>query len=114
VFNRTTDKARELASKYGFKWATLDAGSRITLENFSDVIIQTTNVGMSPDTDADPVDFYSFSGHEAVYDVIYHPEKTRMLKRAEKAGCKICNGYSMLKYQAYLQYELFTGVKYAE
>jgi 3-dehydroquinate dehydratase/shikimate dehydrogenase len=114
IFNRTTDKARELAQQYTFKWATLDAGNRILLETYSDVIIQTTNVGMLPNADADPIDFYSFSGREAVYDVIYHPEKTHMLKRAAKAGCKTCNGYSMLKYQAYLQYKLFTGVEYDE
>ncbi len=114
IFNRTTDKARELAEQYNFKWATLDAGNRILMENYSDVIIQTTNVGMSPDVDADPIDFYTFTGHEAVYDVIYHPDKTRMLKRAEKAGCRVCNGYTMLKNQAYLQYKLFTGVDYDE
>jgi 3-dehydroquinate dehydratase/shikimate dehydrogenase len=84
------------------------------LESWSDIIIQTTNVGMSPDTDGDPLDFYSFSGREAVYDIIYHPEKTKMLKRAEKAGCRICNGYSMLKNQAWLQYKLFTGEEYED
>jgi len=114
VFNRTTDKARELASHYNFKWSTLDAGCRLMMENYSDVIIQTTNVGMPPDIDHDIIDFYSFNGHEAVYDVIYHPEKTHMLKRAEKAGCRVCNGYSMLKYQAHIQYRLFTGEDYAE
>lgn len=114
IFNRTTDKARELALQYNFKWATLDAGNRILLESYADVIIQTTNVGMSPNVDDDPIDFYAFNGHEAVYDVIYHPDKTRMLKRAQKAGCKTCNGFTMLQYQAYLQYKLFTGVDYAE
>jgi 3-dehydroquinate dehydratase/shikimate dehydrogenase len=114
VFNRTTDKARELAQQYNFKWASLDAGNRILLESYSDVIIQTTNVGMTPDSDCDPIEFYSFTGHEAVYDVIYHPERTKMLKRAQKAGCRVCNGYTMLQYQAYIQYKLFTGVDYAE
>lgn len=114
IFNRTTDKARELATQYNFKWATLDAGNRILLETYSDVIIQTTNVGMSPDVEDDPIEFYSFGGHEAVYDIIYHPERTKMLRRAQKAGCKVCNGYTMLQYQAYLQYKLFTGVDYAE
>jgi len=114
VFNRTTDKARELAMQYNFKWASLDAGNRILFESYSDVIIQTTNVGMSPNAEGDPIDFYSFTGREAVYDVIYHPDKTKMLKRAQKAGCKVCNGYTMLKYQAHIQYKLFTGVDYAE
>ncbi|ULQ60954.1 type I 3-dehydroquinate dehydratase [Brucepastera parasyntrophica] len=112
IFNRTPEKARDLARLYNFKWAVLDAGSRSILESYSDVIIQTTNVGMSPQPDEDPIDFYAFSGSEAVYDVIYHPEKTRMLRRAEHAGCRISNGYSMLQYQAYLQYKLFTGIDY--
>ena len=114
IFNRTTDKAKELAIQYNFKWATLDAGNRLLLEKYSDVIIQTTNVGMFPDIDHDPIDFYAFNGNEAVYDVIYHPEKTKMLKRAQKAGCKICNGYTMLQYQAYMQYKLFTGAEYVQ
>lgn len=114
IFNRTTDKAKEIAQQYTFKWATLDAGNRILLESYSDVIIQTTNVGMSPNVEDDPIDFYTFNGNEAVYDVIYHPEKTRMLRRAQKAGCRTCNGYTMLQYQAYLQFKLFTGVDYAE
>ncbi len=114
IFNRTAEKAKSLAAQYNFKWATLDATNRILLESWSDVIIQTTNVGMSPDVDDDPIDFYTFGGHEAVYDVIYHPEKTKMLKRAEKSGCRVCNGYTMLKYQAYLQYKLFTGNDYEE
>lgn len=114
VFNRTTDKARELAEKYNFKWATLDAGNRITLENYSDLIIQTTSVGMFPNLEDDPIDFYAFNGTEHVYDAIYNPEKTKMLRRADKAGCKTCNGYTMLQYQAYIQYEMFTGVEYAQ
>ncbi|HOT62742.1 MAG TPA: shikimate dehydrogenase [Treponemataceae bacterium] len=114
VFNRTPEKARELAEAYNFKWAALDAGNRILLDSYSDLIIQTTNVGMSPNVDDDPIDFYVFGGHEAVYDVIYHPERTKLLRRAQKAGCRVCNGYTMLQRQAYLQYELFTGVPYAE
>ncbi|HHU36235.1 MAG TPA: type I 3-dehydroquinate dehydratase [Treponema sp.] len=114
VFNRTTDKAYELARQYNFKWAPLEMGSTTLIEKYSDLIIQTTSVGMSPNTEQDPLDFYVFDGHEAVYDVIYKPEKTRFLKRAEKAGCRVCNGYTMLLYQAFMQYKLFTGVDYAE
>jgi len=61
---------------------------------------------------SDPLYFYNFHGQEQVYDIIYYPEKTPMMLRAEEAGCRICNGYDMLKYQAYEQFELFTGVKY--
>ena len=60
----------------------------------------------------DPLEFYSFSGTEHVFDVIYNPEKTALLRRAENAGCKISNGYAMLQHQAQKQFELFTGGVY--
>ena len=73
-------------------------------------MIQATCIGMQENED--PLEFYSFSGHEKVFDVIYTPEKTAMLKRAEHAGCAVANGYDMLRYQAYKQFELFTGGSY--
>jgi 3-dehydroquinate dehydratase/shikimate dehydrogenase len=116
IFNRTGTKAKLLASDYGFHWSTLGPESLLMFEQYSDIIIQTTSVGMGaslPATkDNDPLFFYNFTGLEAVYDVIYDPEKTPMLVRAEEAGCRICNGYTMLQYQAYQQFSLFTGVDY--
>lgn len=112
VFNRTEKKAKELAHLHHFKWAPLERASLPLLKKYSDLIIQTTNVGMTPDTGKDPLDFYSFSGHEAVYDIIYAPWKTKLLQRAEAAGCRICNGFTMLRDQAYDQYQLFTGEPY--
>ena len=80
------------------------------LKKYSGIIIQATSVGMQ--ADEDPLAFYSFSGAEKVFDVIYTPEKTALLKRAEHAGCAVANGYNMLRYQAYKQFELFTGETY--
>lgn len=114
IFNRTPERAKILADIYGFQWAPLEKSSLPKLEKYSDLIIQTTSAGMPPDTGKDPIDFYSFTGAEAVYDTIYVPEKTKMLRRAEQAGCRICNGWTMLKYQAYDQYKLFTGEDYGE
>ncbi|HPX26550.1 MAG TPA: hypothetical protein PLG87_07055, partial [Treponemataceae bacterium] len=80
--------------------------------------IQTTSIGLGiseeekTDNANDPIPFYTFHGHEFVYDMIYSPEKTPFLERAEKANCKICNGRTMLEYQAYEQFEIFTGVPY--
>ncbi len=115
IFNRTAGKAKMLAEHYNFRWAHLDETSQYLLEEYSDLIIQTTSIGMgvSPkETERDPLLFYDFAGHEAVYDVIYYPEKTALLRRAEKAGCRTANGSSMLKYQADKQFLLFTGIPY--
>ena len=60
----------------------------------------------------DPIFFYDFTGKEMLFDIIYVPEVTPVMERAARAGCKVCNGYSMLKYQGYEQFELFTGVQY--
>lgn len=118
IFNRTVSKARSLAEHYGFKWASLSSDSLDLLEEYSELIIQTTSIGLGiseeekNDNANDPIPFYTFHGHEFVYDMIYSPEKTPFLERAEKAHCKICNGRTMLEYQAYEQFEIFTGVPY--
>jgi hypothetical protein len=113
IFNRTVTRAKKLASLYKFKAASLGVESAGLLEKYSDVIIQATSVGLdAEDPGADPLSFYLFSGKDAVYDSIYTPEKTPLLQRAEKAGCKTANGRSMMNYQAYEQFKLFTGETY--
>lgn len=118
IFNRTLYKARALAEYYNFKWAGLDYDSLDALERYSDLIIQTTSVGLGVDENEsdfsthDPISFYSFLGRELVYDMIYSPEKTPLLRRAEKAACRTANGLDMLKYQAEEQFLLFTGEQY--
>jgi len=110
IFGRTAEKAKKLAERYNFRWAVLDLASAHILKKYSAIIIQATSVGMRKNED--PLEFYDFSGAEKVFDVIYSPEKTAMLQRAENAGCAISNGYDMLRYQAYKQFELFTGGAY--
>ncbi|HZK19783.1 MAG TPA: shikimate dehydrogenase, partial [Treponemataceae bacterium] len=116
IFNRTVSRAREIAENYGFKYAFLGLESLDLLESYSDIIIQATSIGMKNKSAShekeDPLGFYDFRGHECVYDIVYEPKKTPLLQRAEKAGCKIKNGYTMLQYQAYEQFKLFTGEDY--
>lgn len=113
IFNRTKTKAEQLAKKYNFDFCPLfspDVHTRLV--EFSNLIINCTTVGSIADPKSDPIPFYHFSGHEKVFDVIYEPEKTKLLQRAKKAGCKIENGYKMLYYQAIEQFKLFTGKEY--
>lgn len=112
IFNRTVAHARELAEKYNFAYAPLDDSAFYALSEYSKVIIQTTSVGMTPNEDSDPIDFYTFEGHESVIDIIYRPAETKMMKRAAAAGCKTQNGWHMLMNQAKLQFKTFTGISY--
>jgi 3-dehydroquinate dehydratase/shikimate dehydrogenase len=116
VFNRTANKAKKIAELYGFKWAPLGVESFKLLEKYSDLIIQATSKGMGSagvsDHENDPLIFYDFNGKEALYDIVYIPAITPVMARAAAAGCKVSNGLSMLKYQGYEQFRIFTGEEY--
>ena len=111
VLNRTLERADAL--KHEFDLAAsggLDAGGMDLLRLYSDIIVQTTSVGMEPLEDDDPIPEFSFAGHEIVYDIVYTPEITKMLGRARRAGCPIVTGRTMFEKQAEAQYTLFSGV----
>jgi len=112
ILNRTASRARALAERYRFAWAELDSRGAELMEKYSDIVIQTSSVGMAPDLEADPIEYYKFSGRETVMDLIYKPEKTRFLKRAEEAGCRILNGSDMLLRQARSQYAYYMNKEF--
>lgn len=114
VLNRSEVHAKELAERYGFAWGGLDSRGIQLLDSFNSIIIQATSVGMEPDADADPIALYRFSGRETVMDLVYRPEKTRLLERAEAAGCAVISGRDMLERQIRRQFKIFTGVPYPE
>ena len=105
IVNRTYSAGRDLARKYNFSYAHLDDRAAEQISEYSDLIVQATSVGMKGEFD--PISFYEFKGSEMVFDLIYHPPKTSLLKRAEAAGCRTTNGFKMLCYQAAGQYMLW-------
>ncbi len=74
----------------------------------SDILINGTNVGMGDDTRTlVPKEF--LYRDLIVTDVIYHPEKTTLLKDAEAIGCKTMNGKYMLLFQGAEAFKIWTG-----
>lgn len=73
------------------------------------VIVNTTPVGMYPNTGESPVALSQFPGLEGVLDVIYNPARTRLLLDAEVLGIPAMNGLWMLVAQAKESAEWFTG-----
>ncbi len=114
VLNRTPARAEELAAELGCRWAALDRRGLAAMSESSDIVVQTTSVGMSPDDRSDPVEDYAFQGHEIAYDIVYTPPMTRFLLRAKRAGCRIIQGGDMLLCQALQQFRLFTGREFPE
>ena len=94
-------------------------GNCITYSDLSeyyhaDVIINTTPVGMYPDTDKTPLDISSFKKLEAVFDVIYNPLRTNLVLSAQNIGVKAEGGLYMLVAQAVYASEYFLDKKYDE
>jgi len=73
------------------------------------IIVNTTPVGMYPNTGASPVDLDLFPDLQGVLDVIYNPSRTQFLMDAEKRSIPIVNGLLMLVAQAKEASEWFTG-----
>lgn len=118
VYNRTK-KCEEIAK-------TLEerTNCKINLYDYSDpeqlrrslaesvILVNATSVGMAPNTDqtliSDPTMFHK---DLFVFDVIYNPQETRLLREAREAGCRTGNGMYMLLYQGAASFELWTGKK---
>lgn len=83
----------------------------LSLHQDAQVIINTTPVGMYPDTGTAPIDLCQFPHCEGVMDLIYNPARTKLLLDAETLGIAHCGGLSMLVHQAKAAAERFTGTK---
>ncbi len=73
-------------------------------------IVNTTPVGMAPLEQQLPLENLEIlKASEVVFDLIYNPYKTLLLKAAEEAGCRVLNGFSMLYYQGIKAQEHWRG-----
>ena len=75
----------------------------------SDIIVNTTPVGMFPNNLEAPISLSDFPSCKGVIDVIYNPRRTALLMEAERLGIPFADGLNMLVYQAKRAEELFLG-----
>ncbi|XP_021669581.2 bifunctional 3-dehydroquinate dehydratase/shikimate dehydrogenase, chloroplastic isoform X2 [Hevea brasiliensis] len=109
VANRTYEKAKELASKVG--------GQAMTLAELKDfhpeegmILANTTSVGMKPRIEDTPLPKEALKHYSLVFDAIYTPKLTRLLREAQECGATIVYGTEMFINQAFVQFERFTGL----
>jgi shikimate dehydrogenase len=74
------------------------------------LIINSTPLGMTPDINNSiwPDDF-PFPPHAIVYDLVYNPIETKLMRQAQAAGCRVMNGLGMLIHQGAEAFRLWTG-----
>lgn len=103
---RTYDRAQKLAEEV--KCKAVDWHARHSV-NF-DVLINCTPVGMHPNVDEAPCHFSILKPGAIVFDTIYTPETTLLIREARARGCDTITGVDMFVRQAARQIELFTGL----
>ena len=78
----------------------------------ADILINTTPVGMHPNVDDTPIASAEVMHEDlVVFDAVYNPNETGLLKEAIKAGAKPVYGIKMLLYQGAESFEIWTGKK---
>lgn len=105
VVNRTPEKARRLAEEAGCDWADL-AG---VTDRSWDVLAHCTTVGMWPDVDQCLVPDGLLKNTTLVYDTVYNPLETELLRRAKSKGCIGVSGLRHFVLQAAEQFKLWMG-----
>jgi len=105
VSGRTRPRANELAVTLGCQ----EIGWENRGSQFTDVLINCTPVGMHPQVDESPFQPQWLGEKTLVFDTVYNPENTLLIKQARERGCPTISGIEMFIRQAALQYEQFTG-----
>ncbi|HEY82556.1 MAG TPA: shikimate dehydrogenase [Dehalococcoidia bacterium] len=115
ILNRQPARAEELAQRIAQVFKREVKALALNEENLAgilaeaEILVNTTSLGMSPEVDKTPVPARLLKSSLVVFDIVYNPIKTRLLKEAELAGAKTINGLEMLVWQGALAFEKWTG-----
>lgn len=106
IYNRTIEHAQKIARDF-----TCDFRSLRHIEEVknADIIIQASSVGLESDESLIPKNV--LKKEQIVFDAVYVPFETRLLKDAKQRGATIIHGTELLLYQGVAQFEMFTGKK---
>jgi shikimate dehydrogenase len=110
VFNRTLEKAEDLSRDFG---GLARSYKDIACVKEMDVVLNATSLGMAPREDETVLPKQYITEKQIVFDAIYAPFETRLLREAREQGAKIIHGVEMLLHQGTAQFELYTGQKAA-
>jgi len=105
TYNKNKERGESLAKELDCELVhARDAGTRTI-----DVLINCSPVGMSPNVNETPFLARDFKAGMVVFDSVYNPLETRLLREAKAAGCAVIPGSELFINQAARQFELWTG-----
>ncbi|MFX0002894.1 MAG: shikimate dehydrogenase [Candidatus Hodarchaeota archaeon] len=117
IVNRTEKRAeklsRELKQNFGIKTEKKKYIKNVLKEEMkkADMLINTTPIGMYPNINESPVPSEFLHKELIVFDVIYNPLETKLVKEANEKGCKTLGGLDMLVHQGATAFEWWTNKK---
>ncbi len=105
IYNRTVKRGEKLAAEFNCDFTPLGDLQNVDAK----LLVNCTSLGMHPNVDATPVPQEYLKEDMAVFDTVYNPVETLLLRQAKKVGAKTIDGLSMFINQALAQFKLFTG-----
>jgi 3-dehydroquinate dehydratase/shikimate dehydrogenase len=105
IYNRTVSKAESLGKEFGCKFASIDELSQTQ----ATVLVNCTSLGMHPNIETTPVPDGVIHKDMIVFDTVYNPLETKLLKDTKAAGATAVNGAEMFIRQAMAQYKIYIG-----
>lgn len=117
ILNRTIERAADLSDRLKKALKKDVVPLEMTPDNLkiaitaADILVNTTSIGMTPDVTKTPVPAELLRKGLVVYDIIYNPGETRLLREAKEKGAVVLNGEEMLAWQGALAFEKWTGQK---
>lgn len=110
ILNRSVERAEFLAERFGGESENVFAGSLDDiLHHPAHLLVHTTSVGMGADVGRSLVPEEYFRRGMFVFDIVYTPMETQLLKEAARNECRTIPGYKMLLYQGEKQFEIWFG-----
>lgn len=117
IFNRKMELswAEDIAYRLAHCYGTDVNAVELSRENLkaaiadAEILVNATSVGMHPDDDQTPVTADLLRAGLTVFDIVYNPSPTRLLKESTDAGAKTISGLEMLVQQGAIAFEKWTG-----
>lgn len=105
ICSRTQTRSELLAEQLQCDFVDWDRRHNVE----ADLLVNGTPVGMHPNVDQTPLEKRGLRREMVVFETIYNPEQTLLVKLARESGCEVVTGLEMFVRQAALQFEMFCG-----
>lgn len=98
LFNRTVERAQVIADEVQNRTGVPARACPLPASDLqsADILVNTTSVGMTPDVNSSPLDAATIEARHTVFDIVYNPLETCLLREARERGAKVIDGLDMV------------------